>query len=991
MINNIKNIMVSLIILLFFIINKKSSVYANSINRIDAIFSVNGRIFLDGDIIKYQDNTGVINEIIDPINNSDLCISCDNIINTVFNDSITYSQRVNGEIKYNGIDLNKNIFFHHEGNLTLEDKNNFNGNMYFIGVGLCNDAESEKYLIKNSNESSFQSKIFFIYNNYVLNNDDSYIISNDGMPGTQDTFTIGNNESDYFILSNNVILNLSHYDKLKISSVIYNYGNLKIEAENIILNKNRIQGNTDNYMIFSDGGNLDIGSNITKTIKINNNEILEDNSENHLDIKNYKLKNSIISNIYETKIFSKNININKNIINSRKFANLILNGYIMDIGNSNTEKIIFDRNKLINTNSNISIDGKEYSIINNNNEKAILNFKSKEILFKSNTVDKSHFSFIYNYDENFVQYLVKKYRTIILNYGTINFEGSEINSKVSFESNNTDYDIIMLNDASIKINNFNRFVLENGIASLGKERFAANPEEVFYIESDNPLKTKIIIENNSTLDINKTKVSVNSIEIDSSSKIMFEINETSGGVLEGISIKRKGITLIRYTLIRKFDVVDNNGNSNIIFNLVNTNSLYKVSYDNRNKTFLFIRNSIEDIFRKIDKNLPKLDISNKEFSSINFDTNVNGTVKQLILNFRDNLASRKINKYVQNISDPIIKRKIEKIVKNINPESNRQIEKYMEVFFNNINDTILYSRLDDTINSFTLSKINDNNYFLLSLIDDSYYNPTIKDNKNNNMGLWIKYSINKSEIKDDDDKNKTYISSSLALGYDVLKSKDYVFGIGLIALIGDEKYEKSFATKGISTSIYGSFIFLDNLFIKTTITYGIFSSDIFNKYGNYKYNIDTLTVKTTFGYSDAISKYIIISPEISIKYNLINRYNYTDSIGRRISSSTISKINPEIGINAMVPIEFLKVNLSTKLTFMTKSIAYNGQREVSIDYYGNTTSVINIKKDEEELLKAQIQLDWRPVNKLEFSLGLDKSFSKSISSYGAYFKLSFNF
>ena len=110
---------------------------------------------------------------------------------------------------------------------------------------------------------------------------------------------------------------------------------------------------------------------------------------------------------------------------------------------------------MINTNSNISIDGKEYSIINNNNEKAILNFKSKEILFKSNTVDKSHFSFIYNYDENFVQYLVKKYRTIILNYGTINFEGSEINSKVSFESNNTDYDIIMLNDASIKINNFN--------------------------------------------------------------------------------------------------------------------------------------------------------------------------------------------------------------------------------------------------------------------------------------------------------------------------------------------------------------------------------------------------------------------------------------------------------------------------------------------------------------------------------------------------------
>ena len=119
MINNIKNIMVSLIILLFFIINEKSSVYANSINRIDAILSVNGRIFLDGDIIKYQDNTGVINEIIDPINNSGLCISCDNIINTVFNDSITYSQRVNGEIKYNGIDLNKNIFFHHEGNLTL--------------------------------------------------------------------------------------------------------------------------------------------------------------------------------------------------------------------------------------------------------------------------------------------------------------------------------------------------------------------------------------------------------------------------------------------------------------------------------------------------------------------------------------------------------------------------------------------------------------------------------------------------------------------------------------------------------------------------------------------------------------------------------------------------------------------------------------------------------------------------------------------------------
>ena len=76
---------------------------------------------------------------------------------------------------------------------------------------------------------------------------------------------------------------------------------------------------------------------------------------------------------------------------------------------------------------------------------------------------------------------------------------------------------------------------------------------------------------------------------------------------------------------------------------------------------------------------------------------------------------------------------------------------------------------------------------------------------------------------------------------------------------------------------------------------------------------------------------------------------------------------------------------------MTKSIAYNGQKQVSIDYYGNTTSVINIKKDDEELLKAQIQLDWRPVNKLEFSLGLDKSFSKSISSYGAYFKLSFNF
>ena len=145
MINNIKNIMVSLIILLFFIINKKSSVYANSINRIDAIFSVNGRIFLDGDIIKYQDNTGVINEIIDPINNSDLCISCDNIINTVFNDSITYSQRVNGEIKYNGIDLNKNIFFHHEGNLTLEDKNNFNGNMYFIGIWLWNSTSDEKY------------------------------------------------------------------------------------------------------------------------------------------------------------------------------------------------------------------------------------------------------------------------------------------------------------------------------------------------------------------------------------------------------------------------------------------------------------------------------------------------------------------------------------------------------------------------------------------------------------------------------------------------------------------------------------------------------------------------------------------------------------------------------------------------------------------------------------------------------------------------------
>lgn len=1011
MINNIKNIMVSLIILLFFIINEKSSVYANSINRIDAIFSVNGRIFLDGDIIKYQDNTGVINEIIDPINNSDLCISCDNIINTVFNDSITYSQRVNGEIKYNGIDLNKNIFFHHEGNLTLEDNNKFNGNMYFIGVGLCNDAESEKYLIKNSNESSFQSKIFFIYNNYVLNNDDSYIISNDGIPGTQDTFTIGNNESDYFILSNNVILNLSHYDKLKISSVIYNYGNLKIEAENIILNKNRIQGNTDNYMIFSDGGNLDIGSNITKTIKINNNEILEDNSENHLDIKNYKLKNSIISNIYETKIFSRNVKINKNIISSRKFANLILNGYIMDIGNISTKRIIFDRNKLINTNSNISIDGKEYSIISNNNEKAILNFKSKEILFKSNTVDKSHFSFIYNYDENFVQYLVKEYRTIILNYGTINFEGSEINSKVSFESNNTDYDILMLNDASIKINNFNRFVLENGIASLGKERFAANPEEVFYIESDNPLKTKIIIENNSTLDINKTKVSVNSIEIDSSSKIMFEINETSGGVLEGVGINPKiiikdGKTLnlipiisenmrnenfFTYKLMYGFGIFDANGNSNIIINLNNINSLYTIIYDTHEDIFYFMRNSSGDIIKKIDKNLPKLDISNKEFSSINFDTNVNGTVKQLILNFRDNLASRKINKYVQNISDPIIKRKIEKIVKNINPESNRQIEKYMEVFFNNINDTILYSRLDDTINSFTLSKINDNNYFLLSLIDDSYYNPTIKDNKNNNMGLWIKYSINKSEIKDDDDKNKTYISSSLALGYDVLKSKDYVFGIGLIALIGDEKYEKSFATKGISTSIYGSFIFLDNLFIKTTITYGIFSSDIFNKYGNYKYNIDTLTVKTTFGYSDAISKYIIISPEISIKYNLINRHDYTDSIGRRISSSTISKINPEIGINAMVPIEFLKVNLSTKLTFMTKSIAYNGQKQVSIDYYGNTTSVINIKKDDEELLKAQIQLDWRPVNKLEFSLGLDKSFSKSISSYGAYFKLSFNF
>ena len=38
-----------------FIINEKSSVYANSINRIDAIFSVNGRIFLDGDIIKYQE------------------------------------------------------------------------------------------------------------------------------------------------------------------------------------------------------------------------------------------------------------------------------------------------------------------------------------------------------------------------------------------------------------------------------------------------------------------------------------------------------------------------------------------------------------------------------------------------------------------------------------------------------------------------------------------------------------------------------------------------------------------------------------------------------------------------------------------------------------------------------------------------------------------------------------------------------------------------
>ena len=152
-----------------------------------------------------------------------------------------------------------------------------------------------------------------------------------------------------------------------------------------------------------------------------------------------------------------------------------------------------------------------------------------------------------------------------------------------------------------------------------------------------------------------------------------------------------------------------------------------------------------------------------------------------------------------------------------------------------------------------------------------------------------------------------------------------------------------------------------------------------------------MTLKTTFGYSDAISKYIIISPEISIKYNLINRHDYTDSIGRRISSSTISKINPEIGINAMVPIEFLKVNLSTKLTFMTKSIAYNGQKQVSIDYYGNTTSVINIKKDDEELLKAQIQLDWRPVNKLEFSLGLDKSFSKSISSYGEYFKLSFNF
>ena len=133
--------------------------------------------------------------------------------------------------------------------------------------------------------------------------------------------------------------------------------------------------------------------------------------------------------------------------------------------------------------------------------------------------------------------------------------------------------------------------MENGIASLGKERFAANSEEVFYIESNNPLKTKITIENNSTLDINKTKVSVNSIEIDSSSKIMFEINETSGGVLEGvginpkitikdgktlnlipiISIKRKGITLIRYTLIRKFDVVDNNGHSNIIFNLVNFN------------------------------------------------------------------------------------------------------------------------------------------------------------------------------------------------------------------------------------------------------------------------------------------------------------------------------------------------------------------------------------------------------------------------------------